>query len=333
MVSLTNTTISQIQPVPGLFISDRFAARAVPLLKSLNIHYIVSVTQAEDVPKFNTQDITESGTSDTKAAFIQKHIDINDDPTEDILIHLKDTCDWIKASLASAPVNSDGDGPKQVGVLVHCTQGISRSGSIVIAYCKLISLGCCVALLKIAILFLNFDTSPVMRELSLNYAAALALARESRDLITPNQGFEKQLGIWGQCKYDVFIHEPGSIITREKYGYKAWKYSRDNLMGRSEEEVNRTRVASMASLAASFGKRRLQLIEEAQGKKGEEETDGEQPASVNYRWIVLGGVDRVRFIGPTVYGQLGEKYDTLGTAQGINRVDGEGKTALRLFTA
>ncbi|KFY45521.1 hypothetical protein V494_00899 [Pseudogymnoascus sp. VKM F-4513 (FW-928)] len=281
MVSLKDTSISPIQPVPGLFISDRFAARAVPLLRSLNIHYILSVTQAENVPKFNTQDITESGTSDTKAAFVQKHLDINDDPTEDILIHLKDTCDWIKASLASAPVNSDGDGPRQAGVLVHCTQGISRSGSIVVAY--------------------------LMRELSLDYPAALALARESRDLITPNQGFEKQLRIWGQCKYDIFIHEPGSANTREKYGYKAWKYGRDNLMERGEEEVNRTRVASAASLAASFGKRRLQLIEKAQGKKGEEETDGEQPASVNYPWIVLEDGDRQHNLDPVECGYLYRK--------------------------
>ncbi|OBT77761.1 hypothetical protein VF21_03768 [Pseudogymnoascus sp. 05NY08] len=245
MQSLKDTSISQIQPVPGLFISDRFAARSVSLLKSLNIGYIISVTQAEDVPKFNAK----SDTPDIKDVFVQKHVNINDDPIEDILIHLKDTCVWIKTSLASAPANVDGESRRQAGVLVHCTQGISRSGSIVIAY--------------------------LMRELSLNYTAALALARESRSLITPNQGFEAQLGVWGQCKYDIFIHEPGCTAAREKYAYKAWKSNRDGLIGSGEEAVNRTRVASMASLAASFGKRRLQSIEKA--KKGGEETDDEQP--------------------------------------------------------
>lgn len=116
-----------------------------------------------------------------------------------------------------------------------------------------------------------------MRELSLNYAAALALARESRSLITPNQGFEAQLGVWGQCKYDIFIYQPESTTAREKYAYKAWKSSRDGLIGRGEEAVNRTRVVSMASLAASFGKRRLQSIEKAKGKEGGEGTDGKQP--------------------------------------------------------
>lgn len=115
-----------------------------------------------------------------------------------------------------------------------------------------------------------------MRELSLNYAAALALARESRPLITPNQGFETQLGVWEQCKYDIFIHQPGSTIPLEKYAYKAWKSNRDGLIGRGEEAVNRTRVASMASLAASFGKRRLQSIEKAKSKMGEEEIGEEQ---------------------------------------------------------
>jgi protein-tyrosine phosphatase len=57
-----------------------------------------------------------------------KHLDIDDDPLEDLLVHLKETCDWIEASL--------GPETERVGVLVHCTQGISRSGAIVVAYCK-----------------------------------------------------------------------------------------------------------------------------------------------------------------------------------------------------
>ncbi|KFZ14094.1 hypothetical protein V502_06247 [Pseudogymnoascus sp. VKM F-4520 (FW-2644)] len=218
MESLRDTSISQIQSVPGLFISDRFAARSASLLRSLNIAYIISVTRAEDVPKFNSQQLSESDASDARDVFVQKHISIDDDLTEDILVHFKDTCDWIKTSLASAPTNVEGDSPRQAGVLVHCTQGISRSGSIVIAY--------------------------LMRELSLNYAAALAL--------------------------------PGSTIPLEKYAYKAWKYNRDGLIGRGEEAVNRTRVASMTSLAASFGKRRLQSIEKAKSKMGEEEIGDEQ---------------------------------------------------------
>ncbi|KFX86739.1 hypothetical protein V490_08891 [Pseudogymnoascus sp. VKM F-3557] len=249
---LKDTRISQVQPIPGLFISDRVAARSASLLRSLNIGYILSVTRTEDVPKFTSAQLADSEPPDIKYEFVQRHIDIQDDPTEDILIHLKDACDWIKAGLDSGQQKAKGDDQTQVGVLVHCTQGISRSGSIVIAY--------------------------LMRDLSLDYATALSLAKESRPLIAPNQGFEAQLNVWGQCKYDIFIHDPGSAIPREKYAYKELKSIRDGLIGRGEEAVNRVRVASMASMAASFGKRRLQSIEDAKGKKDEEGEDEKQSA-------------------------------------------------------
>jgi hypothetical protein len=124
----------------------------------------------------------------------------------------------------------------------------------------------------------NLTLGAVMRDLSLDYAAALSLAKESRPLIAPNQGFEAQLNVWGQCKYDIFIHDPGSAIPREKYAYKELKSIRDDLIGRGEEAVNRVRVASMASMAASFGKRRLQSIEDAKGNKDGEGKDEKQSA-------------------------------------------------------
>jgi dual specificity phosphatase 12 len=59
-----------------------------------------------------------------------KHIDIDDDPTEDILCHLGQICEWIDEALSSR-----GDEVEQVGVVVHCTQGISRSGAVIVGYC------------------------------------------------------------------------------------------------------------------------------------------------------------------------------------------------------
>jgi dual specificity phosphatase 12 len=61
-----------------------------------------------------------------------KHIDIDDDPTEDILCHLEETSEWIGNALKSG-----ADEGEQIGVLVHCTQGMSRSGAIIIGYRKL----------------------------------------------------------------------------------------------------------------------------------------------------------------------------------------------------
>jgi protein-tyrosine phosphatase len=88
------------------------------------------------VPKFSSLHPGETDVSAPKDEVVMKHIDIDDDPMEDILYHLKDACDWIEAGLQSGSKNGDDHDWKQIGVLVHCTQGISRSGSIVVAYCK-----------------------------------------------------------------------------------------------------------------------------------------------------------------------------------------------------
>jgi dual specificity phosphatase 12 len=82
------------------------------------------------VPKFDSLDPT------TKP--ITAHIDIDDDPLEDILFHLSFACDWIDAVILPNATVDDGEDtkPKSDGVLVHCTQGISRSGAFVTAYCK-----------------------------------------------------------------------------------------------------------------------------------------------------------------------------------------------------
>ena len=91
------------------------------------------MTGSEHVPKFDTP----AWDDDYHQKLKHKHIDIDDDPTEDILCHLKDACDWIETGLQSgSKIGDDRDEHRQVGVLVHCTQGISRSGSIVVAYCK-----------------------------------------------------------------------------------------------------------------------------------------------------------------------------------------------------
>jgi hypothetical protein len=118
-----------------------------------------------------------------------------------------------------------------------------------------------------------------MRSFSLKYSSALALARESRSLITPNPGFEEQLRIWEHCKYDIFLpntaflsDEGGSMERRKKKAYKAWKSRRDALLGMGEEAVNRARFASMANMAASFGKRRAEE-EEKEMKESEGQSE------------------------------------------------------------
>jgi dual specificity phosphatase 12 len=116
--------------------TSRFAARSASLLRSLNIRFILSVTQLEDVPKFQSRLPDEPNTSNIEYDFIMKHIEIHDSPTEDILFHLTDACCWIETNLRWKMETAKSDDPNFFGVLVHCTQGISRSGAIVVAYCK-----------------------------------------------------------------------------------------------------------------------------------------------------------------------------------------------------
>lgn len=122
-----------------------------------------------------------------------------------------------------------------------------------------------------------------MRKFSLNYPAALALARESRPLVTPNPGFEYQLRVWHFCGYDIYLSDESttsnSSSLEEKEAYKAWKSNRDAMLGRGEETINKARFASMASVAASFGRRRVQESEETRDRKdvqGEEKSEEEK---------------------------------------------------------
>jgi hypothetical protein len=92
-----------------------------------------------------------------------------------------------------------------------------------------------------------------MRAQSISYAKALSLARESRPIISPNTGFARQLKIWEECAYEIFV--PGT--SEEKAPYSVWKGERDELWKGGEEAIMRARVLAMGSMAAGFGRMRL----------------------------------------------------------------------------
>lgn len=71
-------------------------------------------------------------------------------------MHFDETHAWIAKALAEGGQ-----------VLVHCYAGVSRSASIVIAY--------------------------VMKELNLDFDTAYQLVHRARPVVSPNEGFEKQL--------------------------------------------------------------------------------------------------------------------------------------------
>ena len=75
-------------------------------------------------------------------------------------MHFDATHAWIAKALSEGGV-----------VLVHCRAGVSRSASIVIAY--------------------------LMKELKLDFNTAYKLVLAARPIVSPNEGFEKQLRFYG----------------------------------------------------------------------------------------------------------------------------------------
>jgi hypothetical protein len=176
-------------------------------------------------------------------------IAIEDNPYEDLLICLDGLCAWIddalgrstqdksvsRANLSTNPAQSSF-GQERVAnrpldrriqsplgllevpkgnILVHCRQGISRSGAIIVAY--------------------------LMRSFSLNYDTAVAIAQTCRPAIQPNSGFADQLRLWHNLDYQLFtgLTDAGHGMLETKPQYEVWKSTRGILLtkmqiGRSE---------------------------------------------------------------------------------------------------
>jgi dual specificity phosphatase 12 len=173
---------------------------------------------------------------------VHKIIEIDDDALGNLLAILGEACKFIDDALKPQ------DNQKEHRVLVHCLQGISRSGAVVVAY--------------------------LMKSLGLEYEDALKLARKYRPVITINSGFEEQLGLWGEMGCDIYEEGGGGSggERREKALYREWKTKLDAKFGveGDEGEVlrNRERTKSMASVAARFGARRMDLKEGGESESG-----------------------------------------------------------------
>lgn len=171
------------------------------------------------------------------------HVEIEDNPFEDIVLALEGLCAWVNDALnykkMAQPTQEPEEGSRSPKVLVHCYQGVSRSGSVIIAY--------------------------LMQSRSIDYEAALALAVGSRAIIGPNTGFVDQLRLWKQMNYSIYEEEPQDQGTerKRKSQYDDWKANRGILMSKGEEAKQEVLMKSMADMAARFGRRRLEL-------KGEE---------------------------------------------------------------
>lgn len=89
------------------------AARSTRSLAENKITHILSVC-TDPIPS----EVPEAGIR-------HKRIAVEDVDYADLLIHLPAACDFIEQALNSGGV-----------VLVHCVQGLSRSATVVAAYCK-----------------------------------------------------------------------------------------------------------------------------------------------------------------------------------------------------
>jgi len=136
----------------GVYLSSFLGAKNLDIMKDLNIAYVL--VAASKLP------MRFKGEVD----YLQ--LEVADWPGEDILSHFDDACHFMKEAVE-----------QNRNVLVHCSAGVSRSASCVIAY--------------------------IMKEHNVNFYHARKLVRTNRGCIKPNRGFVRQLLLWDRFKYDI----------------------------------------------------------------------------------------------------------------------------------
>ncbi|PVI07801.1 dual specificity protein phosphatase 12 [Periconia macrospinosa] len=125
---------------------------------------------------------------DLFAPFKHMVVEVDDVEDENLLEHLPATNRFIQEGL-------DGGG----GVLVHCAMGKSRSATCVVAY--------------------------LMHKYNINVSEALDQVRQARSIVEPNEGFMKQLEMYGQ------MNTPDNI--EETPAYQRWVYQREVELSRA----------------------------------------------------------------------------------------------------
>lgn len=140
-----------VKVVDHIFIGDRHSAKARGLLKQHNIKFVLNCT-----PDRNTDPVAGCPNFFEKEGKIKyRRVAVFDNRGEDLRPHFEPSVAFIEQA-------------KFYGsVLVHCNQGRSRSGSMILAY--------------------------MMKVHGLTYDEALAQARTRRPEIDPNDAFETQL--------------------------------------------------------------------------------------------------------------------------------------------
>ncbi|KAF2692250.1 dual specificity protein phosphatase 12 [Lentithecium fluviatile CBS 122367] len=139
-------------------------------------------------------------------------IEVDDVDDENLLEHFPATNQFIQEGL-------NGGG----GVLVHCAMGKSRSATCVIAY--------------------------LMQKHNINPSEALAYVRQARSIVEPNEGFMKQLELYGRMR------TPDNV--EDSPAYQRWVYQREIELSRAcgqapEAEKIRFEDEHVSDQAANF---------------------------------------------------------------------------------
>lgn len=128
--------------LPGLTMGSQDAAASLDLLQQSGVTHVINL--ASFVDNF------------FEGTFVYKKIDARDIPEFQISSHFEETNDFIASAIYAKGV-----------VFVHCNAGISRSGSVVLAY--------------------------VMKTQKMSFDFAFEFVRSKRPVVRPNPGFVKQL--------------------------------------------------------------------------------------------------------------------------------------------
>lgn len=89
------------------------------------------------------------------------HVKLKDDEKEDLITNLDKSCKFISKCM-----------DEKINLIIHCVAGLSRSPAILIGY--------------------------LMKQNKLGYEQAFELVRKKRDRVCCNEGFKRQLQIWGE---------------------------------------------------------------------------------------------------------------------------------------